>query len=405
MILGFLQFLELVIYHRLRPFLVFFVLCWSIFSYRIYYSKKHKKYEGSPVNATTSGIVVTYHDDPKYLRKCLESLWSQTLPFTEIILAMDDREAEENRQIAQEYAMQYGFKIVFDHEGNKRTAFAKAFKESSGDIIYMLAGDTLYPPNTVKETLIPFQNAKIGATTLKQRVYDADRTLVRRFGDILYNMRNLITEPSLSSKGVLVCTTGEIGAFRREIIERHLDDFLNESFLGRKCVLGDDRYLTSMVLKEGYDVVMQPTEEIVLTDSPDTLKGFIKQQLRWYRSGVKYSIKTLFFNWIPNKPSMLKIHCFNLLIMPYFFIIVVFCGLLNPTSLLIMSALQGFPSIILSIIGFYLAIFVKSAVHFKAHRKDLKIFPIYVFFGVCVTLSIFVYATLTMWKQGEWLTK
>jgi hyaluronan synthase len=409
MIAGIIQLLELIMNYRLHPFLVFFALSWGIFAYRIYYSRKNKRYDNPPVRATTSAIVLTYHDKPEYLKRCLDSLRNQTVPFTEVILAMDPREGVENRLIAEGYADRYGFKVVYDKGGNKRTAFAGAFKESRGEIVYMLAGDTIYPPNTVEETLRPFADPKVGATTLKQRIYERDRTLARRFADIMYNIRFLITYPSLSSKSIVICTTGEIGAFRREVIERHLDDFLTETFLGRRCILGDDRYLTSMVLKDGYGVVMQPIKEDVLTDSPDTMRGFVKQQLRWYRSGQRYSIKTLFLNWIPNKPAMLKIHCFSLLVMPYFFIGVIAWAALNSAlhlyPVLIMEGFKGLYAVLLPVTGFYIAMSVKSAVHLKHHTEDWAVFPIYALFAVAVILPTFAYALLTIRNQEGWLTR
>lgn len=405
---GILQILELVFNHRLHIFLVFYTLSWGIFALRFRSARQNKLYENDPIKTSTSAIVVSFRDRPKYLYKSLNSIAKQRQRFNEVLLAMDDDDYEVNKDIAWAYSEAFGFKIVYDKHGNKRTAFAKAFKQSKGEIVYILAGDTIYPKNTTIETLKPFADPKVGATTIKQRIYDRERTFARRFADIMYNIRFKITYPAISSKGVLICTTGEIGAFRREILEKHIDDFLNETFMGKKCVLGDDRYLTSMVLKEGYNVVMQPTEEAVYTDAPDTFKALVKQQLRWYRSGQKYTIKTLFLNWIPKKPVMLRIHCFALEIMPYFFGAVIIWGILNSyfhwDPVLIMQYFPAEP-ILLWIGGFYISMVVKTYVHLKDNKKDWLIFPIYAIFVAVVMLAVYAYALVTIRKQGDWLTK
>ena len=405
---GLLQILEFVLNHRVHLFLVFYLLSWGIFAFRFRSARKNKLYLNDPVETSISAIVISFRDRPKYLYKSLDSIAKQRHRFDEVLLAMDHDDYEINKDIAWAYSEAFDFKIVYDRHGNKRTAFSKAFKQSSGKIVYILAGDTIYPKNTTIETLRPFVDPKVGATTIKQRIYDRERTFARRFADIMYNLRFKITYPAISSKGVLICTTGEIGAFRREILEKHLDDFLNETFLGKKCVLGDDRYLTSMVLKEGYSVVMQPTEETVYTDAPDTFKGLIKQQLRWYRSGQKYTLKTLFLNWIPHKPVMLRIHCFALEIMPYFFAAVIIWGILNSfyqwDPVLIMSHFPVEP-ILLWISGFYLSMIVKTYAHLKDNKRDWLIFPLYAVFVAVVMLLVYAYALITIHKQGDWLTK
>jgi hyaluronan synthase len=405
---GFLQILELLFNHRVHLFLVFYILSWGIFAFRYQSAKKNRRYQNKPIRASISAIVISFRDRPKYLYKSLESIAKQSHRFNEVLLAMDHDDYEINKDIAWAYSEAFNFKIVYDKHGNKRTAFAKAFRQSTGKIVYVLAGDTIYPRNTTIETLRPFIDPKVGATTIKQRIYDRERTFARRFADIMYNLRFRVTYPAISSKGVLICTTGEIGAFRREILEKHIEDFLNENFLGKKCILGDDRYLTSMVLKEGYSVVMQPTEQAVYTDAPDTFRGLIKQQLRWYRSGQKYTLKTLFLNWIPRKPAMLKIHCFALQIMPYFFGAVIIWGVLNSffkwDPVLIMQYFPAEP-ILLWISGFYISMVVKTYVHLKHNKKDWLIFPVYAIFVAVVMLAVYAYALITIRKQGDWLTK
>jgi cellulose synthase/poly-beta-1,6-N-acetylglucosamine synthase-like glycosyltransferase len=405
---GILQTLELVFNHRLHVFLVFYILSWGIFAFRFRSARQNKVYQNDPIKTSISAIVVSFRDKPKYLFKSLESIAKQRQCFNEVLLAMDHEDYEINKDIAWAYSEAFHFKIVYDRNGNKRTAFAKAFKQSTGKIVYILAGDTIYPKNTTIETLKPFVDPKVGATTIKQRIYNREQSFARRFADIMYNLRFKVTYPAISSKGVLICTTGEIGAFRREILEKHIDDFLNETFMGKKCVLGDDRYLTSMVLKEGYSVVMQPTEEAVYTDAPDTFKGLIKQQLRWYRSGQKYTLQTLFLNWIPNKPAMLKIHCFALQIMPYFFGTVVIWGILNSffhwDPVLIMKYFPAEP-ILLWIAGFYISMVVKTYTHLKDNKKDWLVFPAYAIFVAVVMLAVYAYALITLRKQGDWLTK
>ena len=405
---GFIQFAELVVNHNLHPFLVFFVFGWGIFLFRVLMARRNKAITlDNPKelpNLSTSALIMSFKDQPDIFEKSLASIKAQTVKFSEVFVVFDTKETTENIEIAK----RSGFRIFFDEGGNKRSAYAGAFRESTGEIVAMLAGDTIYPENMLEEALKCFANPKIGGVGFRQRIYDRNKNLIRRFADIMYSLRYKIIYPCLSSRGVLLCTTGETAFFRRTPIEKHLDEFLNEFSWGKRCVIGDDRFLTSMVLKEGYDVVLQPSTEPALTDCPNTLKSFVNQQLRWYRSNQKYSAKTLFQNWIPGKSPVLKVHLAGFLILPYFWLAVVAWWVFNsltriyPVEILTASFLATLP---LWVSGFFLAMSVKACPHLVENRQDWRTFPLYALFVVFVILPIFVYALITIRDQGSWETK
>ncbi len=411
MIGGILQFIELIKTYHLHPFLIFFVLSWGIFLLRIVMARRNRPIEGKPlavsfarVENSASALIMTFHDDPAILAKSLDSILNQSVRFDEVLVVLDKDETQDNLNIV----LSRGLHIYVDPVGNKRAAYAGAFRETSGTIVAMLSGDTIYPSNMLEQAYVAFSDPKVGGVAFKQRIYDGERNLIRRFADIMYDLRYKITYSCLSSKRVLLCTTGETAFFRREPIEKHLDEFLNEKFLGKPCIIGDDRFLTSMVLKEGYDVVYQPTAEPALTDCPDTLTGFIQQQLRWYRSNQRYSFKTLAMNWIPDKNPLLKIHLFGFLVLPYLWCAVVGWWIYSstthtyPVEVAVLPLAIGIP---LWIIGFFFAQFIKTSPHLIENRRDILILPLYAFFSSFVILPTFVYALLTINNQGSWNTK
>ena len=405
---GLIQMGELVVNQNLHPFLVFFVLCWAIFLVRILAARNHRAItlsdSASLPNITTSALIMTLGDEPDLFKKCLDSVKAQTVKFTEVFVVMDSNECSENLKVASGS----GFRLFFDRVGNKRSAYAGAFKQSTGEIVAMLSGDTVYAENMLEEALKAFAYPKIGGVGFRQRIYDRDRNLIRKFADIMYSLRYKITYACLSSKGVLLCTTGETAFFRRAPIEKHLDEFVNESFWGRRCVIGDDRFLTSMVLKEGYDVVLQPSTEPSLTDCPNNLRDFVNQQLRWYRSNQRYSAKTLFQNWIPGKSPILKVHLAGFLILPYLWLVVLAWWVFNsltrayPVEILTASFVATLP---IWLAGLLLAMFIKTSPHFAENRKDLYILPSYILFVILIIIPTFVYALITIRNQGSWETK
>jgi len=411
MIGGILQFIELFRSGHLYPFLIYFVLCWTLFTVRIVMARRNKPVKAEPTAAELSrsdnpisALVMTFHDDPAILTRSLDSIINQSVPFDEIVVVMDKDEKRENRDII----LSKDLEIYVDPVGNKRAAYAAAFRQTRGKTVAMLSGDTVYPPNMVEQAHAAFADPHVGGVGFKQRIYNSEKNLIRRFADIMYDLRYKITYSCLSSKGVLLCTTGETAFFKREPVEKHLDEFLDEKFLGRPCIIGDDRFLTSMVLREGYRVVYQPTAEPAYTDCPSSFKAFVRQQLRWYRSNQRYSFKTLMMNWIPDKNPLLRIHLFGFLLLPYLWCAVVAWWIVNtvtqiyPVEIPLIPLLLGIP---LWTLGFFLSQLIKTSPHFVEHRKDLLIFPLYALFCTFVILPTFVYALLTIRNQGSWETK
>jgi hyaluronan synthase len=411
MIGGILQIVELVETYHLHPFLIFFLLSWGMFALRIVMARRNRPIKATPEIAKstrdhnpTSALVMTFHDDPAILPRSLDSIINQSVKFDEVLVVMDKDENPDNVNIV----LGKGLEVYVDQIGNKRAAYAGAFERTTGKIVAMLSGDTIYPTNMLEEAYAAFSDPKVGGVAFKQRIFDRNRNLVRRFADIMYSLRYKITYACLSSRRVLLCTTGETAFFRREPIERHLVEFLNEKFLGKPCIIGDDRFLTSAVLKEGYDVVCQPTTEPALTDCPDALTGFVRQQLRWYRSNQRYSFKTLVTNWIPDKDPLLKIHLFGFLVLPYLWCAVVawwiYNGITNsyPMEAVVLPLAIGVP---LWIMGFFLAQYIKASPHLMEEKRDILILPLYSLFSTFVILPTFVWALLTVRNQGAWETK
>jgi hyaluronan synthase len=258
------------------------------------------------------------------------------------------------------------------------------------------------------QALVAFaSNPQIGAVAFNQGIYDHKRNLIRRFANIMYGLRFRITYPALSARKSLLCTTGETGYFRRAPLEKHMAEFTNEYFMGRRCVIGDDRFLTSMVLKEGYQAILQQSQAKVLTDCPNTFKNFIKQQLRWYRSNQKYSFKTL-LGWIPGRP-FLKTHLLAFLLLPYLWVGIVIWWLVNAQlNIYPIEILEKVPGLVILtwvVVGFFLSSFLKTLPYFWAHKEDYRVFPLYVLFSTFIILPTFVYALLTIGDQGGWGTK
>lgn len=99
---------------------------------------------------------------------------------------------------------------------------------------------------------------------------------------------------SQSHFGSMMCCSGALSLYRKDIILRYDSIYLNQKFLGLHCNAGDDRHLTNLFLLSGNRVGWS-AKAIAYTPSPPSTKKLMKQQLRWVRSHVA-SLWFLFCN-------------------------------------------------------------------------------------------------------------
>jgi N-acetylglucosaminyltransferase len=86
--------------------------------------------------------------------------------------------------------------------------------------------------------------------------------------------------------GAVLCCCGPFAAYRRTVLSAVLEDYLHQTFMGRPTTHGEDRYLTSLVLKHGMRTAYAPQAK-ALTVVPEKMRPFLRQQLRWNRSNYR----------------------------------------------------------------------------------------------------------------------
>jgi hyaluronan synthase len=68
-----------------------------------------------------------------------------------------------------------------------------------------------------------------------------------------------------------------------------LPEWIDQTFMGQRTDIGEDRAMTNMILKRGYKVLFQKNA-YVLTNIPENYRGLYKMFIRWERSNVRENI-------------------------------------------------------------------------------------------------------------------
>ena len=158
----------------------------------------------------------------------------------------------------------------------------------------------------MRTLLQAFEDKRVGGATPRHVIdmwfaenISSKRNIWRRIADWLEDIR--FEEVLKGQNGAVGCLPGRLLAIRTKLLHKYIDGLVGQRFLGKPCISGDDRYLTSRLLEDGFKTVYVE-DSMVITQAPDTLKGFVQQRLRWSRTSLRETILSL--NWIFRYPYL-----------------------------------------------------------------------------------------------------
>jgi hyaluronan synthase len=195
----------------------------------------------------------------------------------------------------------------------KRHGMAACIKESSSEIMLFVDSDSFIEKDTTRELIKYFQNPKVGATTAHCFVANEDVNFLTKMQAVRYFVAFKAYKGAESVFGTVTCCSGSCSAYRREYLMPFIDEWLSQRFLGVICTYGDDRSLTNILLRAGYDALYAPKAK-VYTFAPDNLQQYLKQQLRWKKSWFRECIRASAFMWKRN--PLMSISFYLALILP-----------------------------------------------------------------------------------------
>ncbi|MDY7103715.1 MAG: glycosyltransferase [Actinomycetota bacterium] len=184
-----------------------------------------------------------------------------------------------------------GSQVIVDEVGvnrGKRDVLADTFTEHDPDVFVTVDSDTILAPDAIAEIVVPFADPTVMAATGVVLAANWRRNLLTRLIDVRYANAFLFERAAYSRLGSVLCCCGSLSAYRAEVVRAHVDDFVNQMFLGARQSFGDDRRLTNYALQHGR-VVSQETAR-ASTYVPERLSHYVRQQVRWNKSFFRESL-------------------------------------------------------------------------------------------------------------------
>ncbi len=357
---------------------------------------------------TTSSVVIPVVDEPVELFRDVLSRIVRQSP-TEVLVVINGPRNHDLEAVCADFPL---VQSEWTPVAGKRNALRVGIEKVNGEVVVLVDSDTLWTERTLEELVKPFEDQRVGGVTTRQRILGPNRNFLTRWADWLESSRSLYSMPAQSVMGRVGCLPGRTIAFRRDVLEQVMPDFLTQRFLGVCLEVSDDRTLTNLTLKRGYRTVYQSTS-LVYTDCPTHLRKMAKQQYRWAR-GSQYNTLRM-FPWMLGRAPVLAFFFAIDILIPFLWICsAIGWGVRSVTgydSDLYGGILSGRRPLELPVMlclvlaSSWVSMSLRQQRHLEQCPGDIFLIPVYVIFSTLFLLPIRLYGFLRMAKPAGWGTR
>jgi hyaluronan synthase len=244
---------------------------------------------------TATVVVPVYNEDVEVFHRCLRSIDEQDYPGLQVLVVDDGSMSREQLlEVMEEFAGGRFRVMLKESNTGKRRSQREVLDRASGEIVVTVDSDTELAPDAIALIVQRFRDPRVGAVTGDVGVANRRRNLLTRLIGYRYWSAFHQERAAQSLFGVMMCCSGPFSAYRRDVVDRVKDDYAAQRFLGQECTFGDDRHLTNLVLAEGYRAVFYEPAR-ALTQVPESIPTYLKQQARWNKSFYREILWTLRF--------------------------------------------------------------------------------------------------------------
>ncbi len=219
-------------------------------------------------------IVPAYNEEVNAVRT-VKSLLEQDYPCFQVVFIDDGSRDFTFEKVQDEFRGNPNVKVYTKPNGGKASALNFGIQKSSGEFVVCIDADTQLKPDAVsqlmKKFLSPAKNEKIGAVAGNVKVGN-EINMITRWQSIEYITSQNFDRRAFDLLDCITVVPGAIGAFRKDALI-NAGGFTTDT-------LAEDCDLTMRLHKHGYSI-RNCSEGIAYTESPETMKQFMKQRFRW----------------------------------------------------------------------------------------------------------------------------
>ena len=354
-------------------------------------------------------VIVPAYNEGEHVASTIESLLASDYPMDKLeILAINDGSKDDTWnwiKFAAEKSNGVVKAINFTENRGKKQVLHYGFSHAKGEILVTIDSDSSVYSNTIRNLVLPFANPQIVASAGVVRVKNIKDGFIPKILDICFVFSADFIRSAQSVVGGVLCPPGAVSAYRKSALYPHLDEWLNQTFMGKPSNIGEDRALTSILLRDNNMVVLQ-RNAVALTNVPTTYNYLCRTLLRWTRSEVREDIRMLKIFFKKLDPTNLRLAALRVNIISN--IVGVFVPALLIPNLLynLITSYDNFIFILSQMVVFAWVWASIPAVLYAQHESPLRALWsfFYAVFSLFALSWICVYSWLTM-DNAKWMTR
>ena len=235
-------------------------------------------------------IIVPAYNEGAAVAETLRSLLKSDYPAEKMeIIAINDGSADDTWNWITLVAGEANGRITainLEQNQGKKHALHLGFNQAKHEIAVTIDSDSIVQPDTLRNLVLPFKDSRVGGSAGVVRVRNMHQGFIPRILDICFVFSCDFIRSAQSAIGAVLCSPGAISAYRRAALLPHLDGWLHQTFLGKPSTIGEDRALTSILLRNDYRVVLQ-NNALVETCVPVNYPQLCRTLIRWTRGDVR----------------------------------------------------------------------------------------------------------------------
>lgn len=350
-------------------------------------------------------VIVPAYNEGRLVYDTLKSIAESDFPTKKMqVIAIDDGSKDDTwKWICKAKSdLVLNLEILQQPENmGKRQALYRGFKMATGEILVTIDSDSIVRPDTIRNLVSPFvTDSNCGAVAGNVKVLNTQNAIIPKMLNVSFAYSFEFIRAAQSVLGSVLCTPGALSAYKKTAVMNCLETWINQTFMGVKTDIGEDRAMTNMILKQGYHVLFQQNAH-VLTKIPENFNSLRKMFTRWERSNVRENImmsQFAFGNFRVGPKAGARLILVNqwlkiLLAVPTIIFMIIF-SITNP--LLYISVKLVSILILSTIPAFYFALNYSKSTSLWAYSYGI--------FYAFLLFWITPYAILTANKKG-WLTR
>ena len=256
-------------------------------------------------------IIIPCFDEEEWIQRTIHSCINQDYPVDKLeVIIVDDHSNDRSPERVEEMIAQLkaadtsnnayhvSERIRFLRQPmnlGKRNAMAHGAREAKHELLVFVDSDSFLDPFAVRNIVQPFKDREMGGVSGRTDVANTYTNSLTKMQAVRYSIAFRIMKAAEGYFDAATCLSGPLSCYRKDLVLKYMDAWLNQTFFGQKATFGDDRSMTNFILR--YNRTTYQDSAVCMTIVPRSYGVFLRQQMRWKRSWLRESLIASRYMW------------------------------------------------------------------------------------------------------------